>query len=236
MTLSETAEKAITAYGGITRWERAKQIEAKVSVTGLAFTLKRRPFFSRARITQHIHQPFSRLTPIGRTPGISGILDGNNVRLEDEHHEMISERKDPRDYFKLNRRIFYWDDLDMAYFANYAFWNYFTLPALLMRDDIIWNEPELGQLEARFPKEISTHCRNQQFRFDPETGLLIQHNYTADIISRFARATNVVLKHTKNSDGVVYTASRRVTPMGLKGTAFKYPVLIQIEVHDFQLI
>jgi hypothetical protein len=236
MYLSETAEKVITAYGGVARWKQAKKIEAEVSVTGLAFVLKQRSFFSRARIIQHIHQPFSRLTPIGRKPGISGILDGNDVRLEDEHHEMISERKDPRDYFKLNRRIFYWDDLDMAYFANYAFWNYFTLPSLLMRDDIIWKETRLGQLEARFPKEIPTHCRNQHFRFDPQTGLLIQHNYTADIISRFASAANVVLKHAKNSQGMIYTASRRVTPMGMNGTGLKYPVLIQIEVDDFQLI
>jgi hypothetical protein len=41
----ETAERAITAYGGRTRWQNAKYVEAEVSVSGLAFTLKHRPIF-----------------------------------------------------------------------------------------------------------------------------------------------------------------------------------------------
>lgn len=235
MRLSETAERAIAAYGGRTRWQNAKYLEAEVSVSGLAFTLKRRPFFCHAKIVEDAHRPFSRLTPIGHAPGISGVLDGQDVRLENSRGEILSGRKNARDYFTPGRRLFYWDDLDMAYFANYAFWNYLTLPALLMRDDIAWTEPEPGRLEARFPEWIPTHCSVQQFRFDRQTGRLIQHDYTAEIISRYASAAHGILGHAENNSGVVYPSARRVTPRGPKGNPFSRPVLIHIDVHDFKL-
>lgn len=236
MSLTETAEKALAAYGGRELWQNAKTLETEISASGLAFTLKRRPFFRHAKMVLDIHRPFSMLTPIGRNPLITGILDGLDVRLENEKGQAISERKNARDYFKIGRRLFSWDDLDMSYFANYASWNYFTLPALLMRDEIGWTELEPGLLEARFPDEIPTHSRVQRFRFDRETGRLIQHDYTAQIISPLAAASNVVLQHAQNSAGVVYPSIRRVTPKGPKGKPLGGPVLIHLDIHNFRLV
>jgi hypothetical protein len=235
MSLTETAEKAIAAYGGRQLWENAKSLKAEVSASGLAFTLKRRPFFQHAFMVEDVHQPISRLTPIGRDRDITGALDGHDVRLENSGGQVIAERKGARSYFKIGRRLFYWDDLDMSYFANYAFWNYFTLPALLMREEIDWRELKPGLLEARFPDEIPTHSNVQRFRFDLKTGQLIQHDYTAEIISPFATAANVVMQHARNSDGLLYPSVRRVTPRGPKGNPLSAPVLIQIQVHDFRL-
>lgn len=236
MGLTETAEKAIAAYGGRSLWQNAKMLEVEISASGLAFTLKRRPFFRHARMVMDIHRPFSTLTPIGLDSGITGVLDGADVRLENRQKQLVSERRNARDYFKINRRLFYWDDLDMSYFANYASWNYFTLPALLMREDIEWTELEPGLLEARFPDAIPTHSRVQRFRFDCGTGRLIQHDYTAQIISPLAAASNVVLQHAENSSGVVYPSIRRVTPKGPKGRPLDGPVLIHLDIHDFRVI
>jgi hypothetical protein len=236
MSLTETAEKAIAAYGGRALWQNAKTLEVEISASGLAFTLKRRPFFRHARMVMDIHRPFSSLTPIGRNPAVTGILDGLDVRLENEKGTVIAERRNARDYFKIGRRLFYWDDLDMSYFANYASWNYFTLPALLMREDIIWTELEPGLLDALFPDEIPTHSRVQRFRFDRVTGRLIQHDYTAQIISPLAAASNVVLQHSQNSTGLVYPSIRRVTPKGPKGKPLGGPVLIHLDIHDYRVI
>lgn len=233
--LSLTAQKAIEAYGGIELWGNSKFLEAKVSVKGLAFTLKRRPFFDHANIKMEIGRPFSKLTPIGKNKGISGILDGQDVRLENENNEVVAERKNARQYFPFGRRLLWWDDLDMAYFANYAFWNYFTLPRLLMNEEIEWTEKSVGFLIARFPKSIPTHNEIQEFHFDLETGRLIQHNYTAEIISGLAKAANVVIEHSKNDD-FFFTSLRRVTPRTKKGKALKKPVLIEIKVHNYRLI
>lgn len=234
MNLSQTAQRAIDAYGGKELWQKFKYIEAEVSVKGLAFILKRRPYFKHAKIKMEIARPFSVLTPIGKDKFISGVLDGNDVRIENIKGEIISERKNARDFFPYGRRLFYWDDLDMAYFANYAFWNYFTLPNLLTDNRIEWIEKENGVLFAIFPNSIPTHSTKQEFYFDTENGLLLQHNYTADIISKLAKAANVVKDH-KKSENIIYPSSRIVTPQNRKGMPLKTPTLIDITVHSFKL-
>ena len=57
--LSLTANKAIEFYGGKELWKNSLSIEAVVSVTGLAFSLKRRRFFDFAIIKLEIGKPIS---------------------------------------------------------------------------------------------------------------------------------------------------------------------------------
>ena len=233
--MNQTLRKTVDAYGGKKTWAEAKSIEAEFSARGLAFIFKQRPQFRRAKITMNITDPFSRITPIGRNRDISGVLDGPDVHLENTSGEVIRERKNARQYFPGGRRLLYWDDLDMAYFANYALWNYLTLPALLMRKNIICNEIEAGLLEAIFPKEIPTHNQRQRFRFEQETGLLLQHDYTAEVISSLAKAAHVVLDHSE-SEGLRFTSHRRVTPRSARGKPLRGPTLLEITIHDYHLI
>lgn len=233
MNLSTTARAAIDFYGGVEFWQNARQIEALVSVTGWAFTLKRRPFFTHAKICMDVHRPYSILNPIGHADGITGILDGADVFLQDENNNRIADRMDARQYFSQFRRLFYWDDMDMAYFANYAFWNYFTLPNLLLNDTIQWTELETGILQAEFPQSIPTHSRYQTFHFARTTGQLLQHDYTADIISKWARAAHVIEQH--QSDDIAFPSRRRITPRLINGKAASGPLLIDITVHEFRV-
>jgi hypothetical protein len=234
MDLTTTAQKAVEICGGQEFWLNASRIEAEVSVHGLAFVLKHRPAFQHAKIEMEVQRPVVRLTPIGRDPTITGILDHGDVRLESHDGKTLAERKDARSYFRFGRRLFYWDDLDMAYFANYAFWNYFTLPRLLLDKRISWEETGPGNLQATFPTSIPTHCRTQQYRFDPTRGLLLQHNYTVDIISQLATAAHVIRDH-KKQEGILYPSSRVVTPQKGGGGYRKGPVLIDITVHSFSV-
>lgn len=232
--LSKTAQKAIEAYGGIDLWQSYRFIEAEVSVKGLAFLLKWRPFFDRAKIKMEIQKPFSSITPIGRNKNITGILDGFHVRVEDETGTTIRERKYARSYFPYGHRLLYWDDLDMAYFANYAFWNYFTFPSLLQSPKIEWIEKSEGVLQATFPDAFPTHSKTQEFYFDKTTGFLIQHNYTVDIITKLAKAAHVISSH-KTINNVTFPSKRIVTPQNGKGMPLRHPVLIDITVHNFKL-
>ena len=233
--MNKTTQKAVDVYGGQDLWQSAKAIEVEFSANGLAFLLKQRPPFKHAKAVLDISRPFCRITPIGKDPDRTGILEGPNVRLENENGGVLQERKNARQYFPGGRRILYWDDLDMAYFANYAMWNYAALPALLLRSDINWREISEGFLEATFPRELPTHCQKQYFRFDLETGLLLQHDYTAKVISRFAKAAHVVLAHAQ-SEGITFTSHRRVTPRTSKGKALPGPTLIEIFMHKFSVM
>jgi len=234
MILSKTSLKAIEAYGGIELWKNSKYLEAEVSVRGLLFTLKQRPFFDHATIRMEIGRPFSKLTPIGKDRNITGVLDGNDVSVENRSGEVIAERKNAREYFPYGRRLLYWDDLDMAYFANYAFWNYFTFPNLLMNPDIKWTEKEEGILVAEYPDTIPVHSKVQDFRIDMTSGRLIQQNYTAEVVSKLATATNVITEHSEEN-GLIFPSRRLITPKSKSGKALKMPVLVDIKVHKFRL-
>lgn len=232
--ISETAKAALNAYGGIELWQQAESIKAIVSVKGLAFTLKQRPYFQSVNIELKTKTPFVKIHPVGRNHEICGILDGDTVRLEDLKGNIILERKSPRSYFPYGRRLFYWDDLDMTYFACYAFWNYFCFPYFLIRKDILWQEKPGNCLQALFPENFPTHSPIQQFFFDAETGLLKQHNYTAEVISKLATAAHVIHEH-KTFNALNVPVKRIVSPMKKSGKALGYPSLIDIRVEDFAI-
>jgi hypothetical protein len=232
--LSETARRAVEAYGGEARWKAASAVEAIFSAGGEAFVAKRRPFFERASITVPVAAPGARIRPVDRR-GHVGVLEGNSVRLEGARGKVIASRTDPRSLFPGGRRAHWWDRLDIAYFAGYAMWNYLTLPALLLRDDIAWREAEPGVLDATFPAHLPTHCPDQRFHFDPSTGLLTRHDYTAEVFGEWARAAHVVLEHG-SWEGVPYPSKRRVTPRMPDGHVAENPVLIWIELHEWRLL
>jgi len=234
-TINDFKDKVINAYGGKEVWAKAKEIKAEVSASGLAFSLKSRPAFKHAQTRLSIHQPIGRIKPIGNNPMLSGVLKNNEVCIENSAGKIISQRKDPRKYFPYGKRLFKWDDLDMAYFANYAFWNYFTLPALLFNPNITWELKNDFQLIATFPDDIPTHSKKQSFLFDKNSYLLLQHNYTAEVISGLAKAANVVVSHGK-SNGVLYGNKRKVSPSFIGGKALGFPILIDIDVHKYELI
>ena len=234
MAISQTARRALDAYGGEERWRSATAIEVTLSAGGLAFQLKWQRAFRRVRGRVELARPHVRLDPIDRH-GRIGVLDGTEVRLEHADGNMLRSRSDPRDKFPYGRRLLWWDALDQTYFAGYALWNYMAFPALLLRDDIEWREPQPGTLEARFPPYLPTHSERQAFHFDLETGLLRQHDYTAEVFGGWAKAAHVILEHSTR-EGPTYPSRRRVTPRKADGSPRRGPVLVWIEVHDWRLL
>ena len=232
-TLPALAEKVVEAYGGVDRWSRAREVHATVSASGLLFRMKGRPVFRNARVVVGVRRPRARITPIDKK-GHVGVLDGDDVRLENEDRRTIASRAAARRSFPGGRRGLWWDVLDMTYFAGYAFWNYLTFPALILRDDIAWEQIEADVLEARFPAALPTHSAVQRFTIDPATGRLRRHDYVAEIIGPWASAANVVVSHGE-SGGVPFVSRRRVTPVLPGGKPAPIPVLVDIVVHDWEL-
>jgi hypothetical protein len=233
MPLSPTAARALDAYGGAERWRAATRIELDLSAGGLAFRLKWQPAMVRAPMVLSVHDPRVRCTGIDRA-GNTGVLEGGDVRVEAPGGRTLEARRDARSFFGPGRRWLYWDRLDQAYFACYAAWNYFALPALLLREDVEWTELEPGRLEARFPAGFPTHGTVQRFRFHRETGLLLQHDYTAEIIGGWAQAARVVLEHASQG-GLTYPRLLRMTPRAGDGSPRRFPVLVAAEAHRFEL-
>ena len=210
-----TLQKALAAYGGEAFWRAARSIRATVSTTGLAFVLKWQKPFRRIAVECGVSEPFTRLTPMDEA-GSSGVLRNGDAFLENPSGSVIAHRRNARSFFPYGRRLFWWDSLDQTYFAGYALWNYLVFPALLLRQDIRWEESGPDRLLASFPGHIPTHSPVQEFLFDPASGLLRQHNYTAEVMGGWAKASNMVVEHS-TWNGIPYPSHRRVTPQKKTG-------------------
>jgi hypothetical protein len=232
--MTPLAARVLEAYGGRALWEAAREVRLELSAWGWAFRLKWRPPMRRVRVLLDPRAPRARLTPIDRR-GRTGVLDGATVRLEGPGGEVLASRPDPRSRFPYGRRALWWDALDQTYFAGYAAWNYFVLPALLLRPDIAWTQLSEHTLRAQFPPSLPTHSPRQDFHFDAQ-GLLRQHDYTADVFGPWAGAAHVVLEHAIAAAGVRYTRRRRVTPRGKDGSARAFPLLVGIEVNGYEVV
>lgn len=232
--LPATARRALDIYGGEAFWRQARSIRATVSASGLAFTLKGRRPFRRIAVECDVRMPLARLSPVDAA-GASGVLRGGDAFLENPPGREIGRRNNARAFFPYGRRIFWWDSLDQTYFAGYALWNYLVFPALLLRKDIRWQEPGPNRLMAAFPGSIPTHSPVQEFLFDPASGFLRQHNYTAEVMGGWAKAANVVLGHGA-WNGIPYPSHRRVTPRKKDGTPAGGPVLIDLVIHDWAVL
>lgn len=231
--LSPLARDILDAYGGVDLWKNSHTVHAVISAGGLAFAMKRQKALDHVALEVDLGEPHIRLSPFGKQAG-TGIMESGSVRIEDPTGQTVSSRADPRQFFPYGRRLFCWDELDLAYFCGYAAWNYLAFPRLLLRPDISWCQLTPTTLEAEFPIGFPTHSRRQRFQFDPATHLLRQHDYTAQVMGSWARAANVVKSHAAWR-GIRYASTRQVTPRLPNGRPAWGPVLVWIKVSQWQI-
>jgi hypothetical protein len=212
-------EETLAAHGGIERWRAAGEIEAELRSGGFALASKlvAGPF-RRYTARVSVHEPRAVLDPYPEA-GSRGVFEGDRVRIVGE---TTSEREDPRQLFPGVRRRLWWDRLDALYFAGYALWNYLTTPLLLTREGVAVSE-DGRTLHVTFPEGLPTHCREQSFQLDDD-GLIVRHDYTAEVFGRWARAKHLCSEH-REFDGLIFPTRRRVTPRGSP-----FPTLVRIDV------
>jgi hypothetical protein len=236
-TLNEIALRAVTAYGGAERWRSAETVQATFDCGGLLVRWKRRGAnYKDIRVTASVHEPRVRMERFD-ADGTVALLDGHDVRLERADGTTILQRPSARQNFPYGSRLLKWDQADFAYFIGYAIWNYLTFPALLIDERIDWRPLENG-LESRFPPELPTHNKVQQFYFDPATGLLEEYDYVAEVYGGWAKAAHMIEGHTVNEDGITYANTRRVKPRKppAKGRgALSGPIMMFADIRDYKL-
>lgn len=175
-------------------------------------------------------------------PGKRGIFEDNTVQIESlANGVVLTERANPRQVFSDFRHKFWWDDLDLLYFAGYAIWNYLSEPFLLtnpgfeIREIDPWPEGNetWRRLQVHFPPGVATHSPEQVFYFD-EGGLLRRHDYTAEVFGSWAKAAHYCSEH-KEFSGLVVPTRRRVFPRKKNGQIRRHPLLVWIEIKNVML-
>ena len=231
--LPPLAARALAAYGGAERWAAARSVRATLSIGGLALLTKGRWPLRHVSVGAELDFPRLRIDRLAGREMVAW-LEGGSTRLASSSGETLTARGDARARFGPLRRLLWWDRLDATYFLGYLLWNELTLPRLFLRPDVEWTQLDDTTLRANFPSGLPTHCPEQIFRFDRETGLLRRHDYTADMFGPWARAATIVIKH-REFDGLMYACRRVATPGRAGGKRFSWPVLWSLEIHAWRL-
>ena len=174
--------------------------------------------------------------------GRRGIFQGDTVWLESDNGKILTERSNARSAFHSFRHLFWWDNLDLLYFAGYALWNYFCTPFLFQRPGFEvteiepWEERDerWRRLKVIFPSDIPTHCREQIFYFDAK-GLLRRLDYTANVFGKWAKAAHYCWEH-RDFSGLIVPTRRRVFFRKGTGQPRPLPTFVWIVVEDMRVV
>jgi hypothetical protein len=193
-------DDAITAHGGLERWQEIHAIDVTLRCGGIAMPLKSQPTVLRQfTATVDPRRPHVELHGIG-TFDASQPRPGGMARR-------------PR-----------WSTDDVVHFAGYALWGYLGAPFIFAEDDFTVRELPGRRLRVDFPERIPAHSRRQTFHFD-HNAVLQRLDYTAEVfLGPLGRAQHRCFGHAW-IDGLLIPTRRRVTPRGLPT-----PTLVSINI------
>lgn len=227
-------DRILQAHGGLDYWRTLSSIDLEMSARGFLFTAKHVPVQRRVHVSISTREPEVVLYDYP-APGQRGVLRGaDGVEILDSSGAVLQHRADPRAAFSEPRRTLHWDALDFAYFCGYAMWNYVTLPFLLLNPGFTIESSTVGggqtRLRVGFPPDVPTHSPTQHLTFD-ESGRLTRHDYTAEVVGSWARATHLCRDY-RQFGGLWLPTRRRVYPRGPLGRPLPFPTLVAIDLHD----
>jgi hypothetical protein len=227
-------DAAVRAHGGRDRWLAVRSMSAPVSIGGSLWSNKGHDgALADAAVFIDPHRQHVEFSGFGarglRTwfePGLVSVRTGDGTEID--------RRRDPRASFPQDAAAA-WDDIQVAYFASYAIWNYLTLPHLLTTPGIQTAEiepwpgadPSWRRVSADFAKApIETHNRLQYYSFDSDS-LLVRHDYDADVLGGVP-ASNQAAAY-KEFGGLLFPTRRQVTARSADGAAGDGPTLVSID-------
>jgi len=233
--MSNLLDIAVSAHGGLDRWNRIRTIGADLAVGGALWAGKGQPgVFENGRYQAETRAQRATLTRFGAL--------NHNVRfsperlvLETATGDVIETRDNPRAAFAGHVNETPWDRLHAAYFNGYALWTYlmqpflYTYPGFAVEEIEPWDEngETWRRLKATFPDETVSHTREQISYFGPD-GLLRRHDYAVDVLGGAVGAQYV--GDYRTVDGIVVPHRRTVYPLDPNNHKLAEPVLVTIEI------
>ena len=227
-------DDAVHAHGGRDRWRAVTSLSAPVSMGGSLWSSKGHDgAFADAAVSIDPHRQHVEFSGFGPRR-LRTWFEPGLVSLRTEDGTAIDRRRDPRASLPQDAATA-WDDIQVAYFASYAIWNYLTLPYLLTTPGIQTAEIEpwpgadssWRRTSADFADAtVETHNRLQYYSFDSDS-LLVRHDYDADVLGG-APASNRAAAYNEFS-GLLFPTHRRVTARCADGGARIGPTLVSID-------
>ena len=235
--MNDLLKLAIEGHGGEQRWEQITRFRAAASITGAIWTLKGQPgLLDDVVLEAETRDQRLKITPFPR-PGQYATWEPYRQTIETADGVPVEERLDPAAAFAGTTRQAPWDELQAAYFASEANWNYFVAPFLFARPDFVTEETgpwhEDGQtwhrLLVTYPDTIVAHTRQQTYYFD-DAGLLRRLDYSVDILGG-GPAVHYPSQY-REFDGIMVPTRRLVYVRNPDGSPVLDSVSIAIDVTD----
>lgn len=182
---------AVGRYGGLERWQRLRLTLTPIALGGLLPWMKgvgrtfRLPGHAEV-IPSRAEATFFDYGPPGQAGGAQtiGRFESGRVALGD------ATPAEHRHTFRGLRKWRRWSPLDALYFFGYALTHYHAVPFTLSQATIRAWSPSRRRLTVEFSKQVHTHSPIQTFYFD-ESGLILRHDYVADIVGPWARGAHL---------------------------------------------
>jgi hypothetical protein len=211
--MNDLLETALTAHGGLDRWDDVKAITVDASITGAFWYLKNQGDALKA-IRFEVDTTRQRLTMDYVGQDKRSVYEPSRVETRRRDGERIDKRDNPEQSFAGHQRETPWDDLHLAYFTGEALWTYLNTPFLYTWDGFVTEEItpiDVGgemwrRLKATFPNHIKSHTRQQISCFGPD-GLLRRHDFTIDILG--GAPSLLYATDYRDVDGIIIPAARR---------------------------
>lgn len=208
--IPDVLEESLESHGGLERWKSIQRIRAILESVDVHLAL--RLFHSRwenLEVKTSSAHPFTILYRFPE-PDQQSVFTRTTTWIESSTGELLEKRTDPREAFGHLGHHLHWDPLDLTYFFGYTFWNFFTLPFLILQPGFRVSElpPQqegdetFRRLNVLFPLGYPTHSRQQILSFGAD-GLLRRVEYSIDILGEAIPAVQHCL-HYQRIDGVAF--------------------------------
>lgn len=234
--MNKLLSTVLDAHGGLDTWRAVREFKGHMSGSGPLFDLVGCPGgLSDVNFSGLCHEQQISEWPIAR-PGQRSVVRAAHVVLQNEAGETVSERADPRSSYPVDLTTG-WDDVQLAYFAGYAMWNYLNAPFIFMMPGMEVHElppadhdqDQSRRLLVRYPADFATHSREETF-YISEQGLIVRVDYAPEVTGN-RPAANFASDHRKVDGGLVMPTRRTVKPRRPDGTAEEM-VVISVEIDE----
>lgn len=229
--------EVMQAHGGAAHWRELHRFSAHLSISGTLLAYNGWGESLQDLIvdgsTQDQLLQLKRLTDRGHV--ITYRPDRVSLQILDGR--VLMERQQPRAAFASHPASYRWDELQLAYFAGYLNWIYFTSPFALISDDVRTKElqpwQEDGQIWRRirvtFPSRLQAHSPEQTYYFD-EQGLQRRVDYRC-ITAGAAKMARYTWRHQEFC-GIVVPTLCHAFQVASDGRLITHAPLFSIEVLD----
>ncbi|WDF79027.1 hypothetical protein PQ469_03275 [Mucilaginibacter sp. KACC 22773] len=234
--MNDLLKLAISAHGGMDRWNQIKSVNVQASITGGVWYVKGRPDVLK-NISVYAETQNEKLIMDFPGQNKKTIFEPKLISIAESDGSVLESWENPISSFAGHTRETAWEDVHVAYFSGEALWTYLTIPFLYAYPGFVTEEIEPWQesgetwrrLKVTFPDYISSHSREQISFFGPD-GLLRRHDYKVDILGG-ATGANYAADY-RDINGIIVPATRRVYAYQGDHIVVKEPLLVAIDMGE----